>query len=116
MEIAYRVVPQVWNSTPMFVPRILNLAKVKDTLIQGETAFKQTTRLRPPVSRWRVWSADMHIGPISDLKQVMLRSTCGSSPSLRSSALPRSLFEQSCSAPCCTWSMICVHWMLNLCG
>jgi hypothetical protein len=78
----------------MFVPRILNLAKVKDALIQGETASGQAARARPPVSRWRVWSADMHIGPISDLKQVKWRARCGPTPSLRFVTLPRSLFEQ----------------------
>jgi hypothetical protein len=91
---ADRVGLQVWNSTPMFVPRILNLAKVKDALVQGETASGQAARARPPVSRWSVWSADMHIGPISDLKQVKLRARCGPTPSLRFVPLPRSLFEQ----------------------
>jgi hypothetical protein len=55
----------------MFVPRILNLAKVKDSLIQGAGAPGQAVGTRPRVSRWRVWSADMHIGPIADLKQVV---------------------------------------------
>ena len=61
----------------MFVPRILNLAKVKDELVQWQPAPHDARRGRrdseaaaAAVARWRVWSADMHVGPIGDLKQV----------------------------------------------
>lgn len=81
---------QLWNSTPLFVPRILNVAKAKDKLIvpsatpdrlapvPNAAGSKQTAgrgaeileETASGVSRWVVWSSDMHIGPISDLKQV----------------------------------------------
>lgn len=46
------------------MPRILNLAKDKQSLV----ANKSTGVGR--VSRYRVWSSDLHIGPIGDVKQV----------------------------------------------
>lgn len=81
---------QLWNSTPLFVPRILNVAKAKDKLIvpsatpdplapmPNTAGGKQIAgrgaeileEAASGVSRWVVWSSDMHIGPISDLKQV----------------------------------------------
>ena len=68
---------QLWGSQPMFVPRILNLAKVKHELLQPQPTTHDARRGRrdseaagAAVARWRVWSADMHVGPIGDLKQV----------------------------------------------
>jgi len=85
--------PELWGSTPLFVPRILNVAKAKDKLIQSTPPAPQDSRGMEKrnaeaghlptnggaenkegkvaeVSRWTVWSADMHIGPASDLKQI----------------------------------------------
>jgi hypothetical protein len=90
--------------TPVFVPRILNVAKVKQRLIEDGAARGGREREErgggragervgarggnvdsggdsgtasaggggggDEVTRWMVWSSDMHIGPIADLKQV----------------------------------------------
>ncbi|EKX54020.1 hypothetical protein GUITHDRAFT_100270 [Guillardia theta CCMP2712] len=56
--------PDMWNSRPMMVPRILNLAKPKNSLITGG-------RGGDSVYRYRLWSSDMHIGPIGDVKRIL---------------------------------------------
>ena len=88
--------PWLWHGQEcrknvMLVPRILNVAKVKQQLIAdpatydsaggvGETSIAggagcsgatEGPSAEPgSVSRWIIWSSDMHIGPISDLKQI----------------------------------------------
>ena len=53
--------PERWGSKLKLVPRILNLAKDKPQLIGSRNGPR----------RYVVWNADLHIGPVGDVKSLL---------------------------------------------
>ena len=73
--------PERWGSKLKLVPRILNLAKDKPQLIgNGNDVVDNTTTFAAAVDssssrngprRYVVWNADLHIGPVGDVKSLL---------------------------------------------
>jgi hypothetical protein len=74
--------PGRWGSRLDFVPRILNLAKDKASLVTESDGTAITGRHtahaqqasgghKDEPRRFVVWSADLHIGPVGDVKELL---------------------------------------------